>query len=62
MSEHEEHADRLERELEEMQEQSDRLEGDIDETRSDWERKKNDPNVPGAAVDEDEPDESGEDD
>jgi phage shock protein A len=53
MSEHERQADRLERELDDMQEQSDRLEDEIDETRSDWERKKRDPNVPGAAGDPD---------
>jgi phage shock protein A len=51
MSEHERQADRLEHEVDEMQEQSDRLEHRIDETRDDWERKKRDPNVPGAAGD-----------
>jgi hypothetical protein len=54
MSEHEEHADRLERELEDMEEQADRLESDISETREDWERKQRDSSIPGA-VDEREP-------
>jgi phage shock protein A len=49
MTEHERQADRLERELDEMAEQSERLEGEIDATRADWERKKRDSNVPGAA-------------
>ena len=49
MSEHEQQADRLERELDDMQEQSERLEHDISDTRSDWERKQADASVPGAA-------------
>lgn len=40
-----------EREVEEMQERADKLEGEIDEVRKDWERKKADPSVPGAAGD-----------
>jgi hypothetical protein len=40
-----------ERELEEMQERSDRLEEDIEGVREDWERKKGDSSVPGAAGD-----------
>lgn len=51
MESHEEQADRLERELDDMEEQSGRLEGRIDETRSDWERKKADDKVPGAGGD-----------
>jgi predicted nucleic acid-binding Zn-ribbon protein len=51
MSEHDRHADRLERDLDEMQERSDRLEDEIDDTRQDWERKKHDSGVPGAAGD-----------
>jgi hypothetical protein len=39
MSEHEQYADRAERELDDMQEQSERLEEDISKTRSDWEHK-----------------------
>ena len=53
MSEHEQQADRMERELDDMQEQSDRLEREIEDTRDDWERKKRDPQVPGAAGDPD---------
>jgi hypothetical protein len=48
VSEHEEHADRLERELDDMQQHADRLAEDIDETREDWERKQRDSSVPGA--------------
>jgi predicted nucleic acid-binding Zn-ribbon protein len=51
MSEHERQADRLEHELDEMQERSDRLESEIQDTREDWERKKRDASVPGAAGD-----------
>ena len=53
MSEHDRQADRLERELDDMQEQSDRLGQEIEHTRDDWERKKRDSNVPGAAGDPD---------
>jgi predicted nucleic acid-binding Zn-ribbon protein len=49
MSEHERRADDLERQLDEMQERSERLEDEIDDTRDDWERKKRDSGVPGAA-------------
>jgi hypothetical protein len=38
-----------ERELDDMQERSDRLEEEIEGVREDWERKKSDPSVPGAA-------------
>jgi hypothetical protein len=38
-----------EREVEDMEERSERLEDDIDSAREDWERKKQDPSVPGAA-------------
>ena len=40
-----------ERELDEMQERSDRLEREIADVREDWERKKGDSSVPGAAGD-----------
>jgi predicted nucleic acid-binding Zn-ribbon protein len=49
MTEHEQHADKLEHELEDMEERSQRLEHEIDDTRSDWEAKKRDGSVPGAA-------------
>jgi hypothetical protein len=43
--------ERPERELDEMEERTDRLDEEIDEARKDWERKKADSNVPGAAGD-----------
>jgi hypothetical protein len=42
-----------ERDVEEMEERSERLEEDIQDTREDWERKKRDSKVPGAAGDPD---------
>jgi hypothetical protein len=42
-----------EREVDEMQERSDRLEDEIEGVREDWERKKQDSSVPGAAGDPD---------
>jgi hypothetical protein len=47
MSEHAE----PERDVEEMEERSERLEEEIEDTRADWERKKSDSSVPGAAGD-----------
>jgi hypothetical protein len=40
-----------ERELEEMEERAEKLEDEIDQVRKDWERKKADPSIPGAAGD-----------
>lgn len=51
MTEKDPRADELERELDEMEKRSERLEEEIGETREDWERKKRDPSVPGAAGD-----------
>jgi hypothetical protein len=48
MEGHEEQAERLERELEDMERQSDRLGDEIDEAGEDWQRKKQDSSVPGA--------------
>jgi hypothetical protein len=42
-----------ERDVEEMEERSERLEEEIEDTREDWERKKRDSSVPGAAGDPD---------
>jgi hypothetical protein len=56
---HEAKADEVERELDDMGEQSDRLEGEIDDAREDWERKKRDSKVPGAAGEPEEADEPG---
>jgi chromosome segregation ATPase len=53
VSEHEERADDLERELDDMQQRTDKLEDDIGDVRDDWERKKRDSSVPGAAGDPD---------
>jgi predicted nucleic acid-binding Zn-ribbon protein len=51
MSEYEERADDLEREADDMRRRTDRLEDEIEDVREDWERKKADSNVPGAAGD-----------
>ena len=56
MTEHDERAQDLERELDEMEEHSDRLEEEVADAREDWERKKADSSVPGA------PPDSGDDD
>jgi hypothetical protein len=40
-----------EREADEMEERSERLEDEISDAREDWERKKSDSSVPGAAGD-----------
>ena len=42
-------ADDVERQLDEMRERSGRLQDQIEDTGDDWERKKRDPAVPGAA-------------
>ena len=47
--EHQERADELEREADDAGVDSERLEQDIEEARSDWEAKKGDQAVPGAA-------------
>jgi hypothetical protein len=52
MSEHDAHdeqADHLEHELEDMEDRNQRLVGAIENARKDWEAKKQDPDVPGAA-------------
>jgi hypothetical protein len=48
MAEHEEHAERLEREVEDMQRRSEQVGEDISDAREDWERKQADDAVPGA--------------
>jgi hypothetical protein len=52
MTEHQEQAERLEREADAMQKQSDRLAEDIGDAREDWEAKKRDEHVPGAPTPE----------
>jgi hypothetical protein len=44
-----------ERELEDLEERSERLEDETDAAREDWERKKQDPSVPGAVPEAGEP-------
>jgi hypothetical protein len=58
MTEHDEKAQQLEREAEDLEEQSDRVGEHIDETRRDWESKEQDPSVPGAQPDPDDEEES----
>ena len=48
MTEHQEQAERLEREADEMQERSEHLGSDISDARENWEHSKADNNVPGA--------------
>jgi hypothetical protein len=52
--EHEEQAERMERDAERMEHESDRIGDDIDEARKGWEAKEQDPSVPGAQPDPDE--------
>jgi hypothetical protein len=53
MTEHEDRARDLERELDDMEERSERLEDEVSDAREDWERKKRDSGVPGAGGDRD---------
>ena len=50
--EHDEQADRLEREADRMEEESEKVGDRIEETRRDWESKEQDPYVPGAQTDD----------
>ncbi len=54
--EHEERADRLEQELDDLEERSGRVEEHIEEAREDWESKEEDSSIPGAQPDEGEED------
>jgi hypothetical protein len=49
--EHEEQAERMERDAERLEEESERVGEDIDEARREWEAKEQDPSVPGAQPD-----------
>jgi hypothetical protein len=51
--EHEEQAQELEREAEDMEHRSERVGDEIDEARREWEAKEDDPSVPGAQPDPD---------
>jgi hypothetical protein len=55
--EHEEQAERMERDLERMEHESERVGDHIDEGRDDWEAKEKDASVPGAQPDADEEEE-----
>jgi len=57
-AEHEQQADRMEGDAERMEEHSDKLGERIDDIQSDWERKEQDPTVPGARPDPGEDEES----
>jgi len=57
--EYEQQADAAERELADMERRAERLGDHIDEARQDWEAKKADPGVPGAAGDPDRAEEGG---
>jgi len=52
MSEHEQHADRLEGEADTMEERSERLGEDISDVRENWEQMRHDESVPGAPAPE----------
>jgi chromosome segregation ATPase len=49
MTEHRKQAEQLEHEVDEMEDRSERLEEEISDVREDWERKRRDKAVPGAA-------------
>jgi hypothetical protein len=52
--EHEQQADSMEEDADRMEEHSDRLGERIEDVQGDWERKEQDPAVPGAQPDSDE--------
>ena len=56
--EHEEKADEMEHDAEDMEEQSERVGDHIDDTRRDWESKEQDQSVPGAQPDPEDGEES----
>jgi hypothetical protein len=56
--EHDEQAERLEREAQEMERRSEDVGDRIEETKRDWEAKEDDPSVPGARPDPEESEES----
>jgi phage shock protein A len=65
MADHDEQADRLEKQADKMQEESERVSSRIGESRDDWEQKQADQTIPGAQEDLDkildpEPDEEEE--
>ena len=59
--EHDEQADRLERDADKLEDESERVGEHIEEARSDWEAKEKDSSVPGAEPEfDDEEQDSGE--
>jgi hypothetical protein len=48
MTDHKQHAEQIEREVEDLERQSKKVGADISHTREDWEHKQADPSVPGA--------------
>jgi hypothetical protein len=48
MSEHEQAAERFEREADDMAQRGEQVDQDIQQAREDWERKQRDDHVPGA--------------
>jgi hypothetical protein len=52
MTEHQNQADRLEREADEMEQRSERLGDEISDVRDDWEQMRRDESVPGAKTPE----------
>ena len=58
--EHDEQAERLEREADDMDRRSEELGDRIEGTRRDWEAKEDDPSVPGAQPDPDDVDQEDE--
>lgn len=55
--EHEEQADRMEKDADRLEQHTDQLGERIEDIRDDWERKEQDPSVPGARPDPDDADE-----
>jgi hypothetical protein len=55
--EHEEQAERLERDAERMEQESERVGDHIEDARGEWEAKEQDPSVPGAQPDPDDEEE-----
>jgi hypothetical protein len=58
-AEHDQQAERMEDDADRMEEHSDRLGDRIEDVQGDWERKEQDPAVPGAQPDADDEEEGG---
>jgi hypothetical protein len=55
MSDHELNSEHLDREVADLEKKAEKVQDDIDGTRSDWKAKKDDPAVPGAMSEGDDP-------